>query len=691
MKKIISLFLLFSCTCLAFSQGSMKTRKWRKTELDSLDKAQAMFEEQNYSMALSIYERLLENHPKETYLKYVIGICGLYRSDMHEKSLEYLLQVYDKNKRAADIEYDIARAYHYNYKFDEALAMIAKYLKNKKLTEAQKKDAQLLTDYCNNAKLLVAAPVDAAIENIGEIVNTVNSEYVPVISSDEEVMIFTYTGDQSTGGKQNSYNQPDEYGIYYEDVFITHKEGNDWVAPGSIGANINTNVNDAAIAISNDGQKLFIFRDNGVDGGDIYLSTLNGDSWSEPEKLKGDINTSAWEGSASLSADEKTIYFSSEAPGGYGGKDLYRASLQADGSWGRIKNLGPNINTPFDDDAPFIHPDGITMLYSSKGLNSMGSYDIFKTQLNLPDSSWSKPENIGYPINTPDDDRYFVLAGNGTKGYYASGKRGGYGLQDIYSVDISKVMPAPVVFMLSGITTAEGKPVEAQITVEVAGGGKIFRDFKSNSLQGNYLVNLPPGANYKVTYRFNGYPAHSEQVEALALGAYTEKTVNVDFFIQKDTLPKTDSIPVGMPVPFTKTDTVATGNAIVATAVIAEKTVVAESPAKPTVQEVVDKLGNSSKEGLEFKVQIAAYTLPKNYNYDHLKGLGKVEKLLLDDGITRFTIGGAFSTLNEAIAHKDKVRAAGQKDAFVTAIYKGKRVYLEELEKLGLIPPQPKE
>lgn len=663
MKKNLLLLLIVFSVSAAFSQGSMKTRKWRKTELDSLAKAQTMFEEENFVMALPYYENMLQNHPKETYLKYVTGICGLYRSDYHERALELLLQVYEKNKKAADVEYDIARAYHYNYKFDEALAMLDKYMKRKSTTPEKKKLAEQLISYCNNAKILVASPVEAQIENIGEIVNTVNSEYVPVISSDEQVMIYTYRGDESTGGKQNAFNQPDEYGIYYEDVFITHKEGDKWVSAGSIGPNINTNAHDAAIGISNDGQKLFVFRDNGYDGGDIYMSVLSGDSWSAPEKLKGDVNTSAWEGSASLSADEKTLYFSSEWPGGYGGKDLYVATLMPDGSWGNIKNLGAAVNTVYDDDAPFIHPDGVTMLYSSKGLNSMGGYDIFKTELNPKDSSWSTPVNMGYPINTPDEDIYFVLAANGTRGYYASGKSGGFGLQDIYSVDVSKVMKAPPVFMLSGITTVDSKPVEAKIKVEIANGNTVFREFVSNSLAGNYLVNLPPGADYKVTYSLKDYPSQTVNVEALALSAYTEKKVNINFTIPKDTLPKTDSVP---PV---KSDTVTH---------------------KPTIGEVVDRVGNSSKEGLEFKVQIAAYNLPKNYNYNHLKGLGKVEKLLLEDGITRFTIGGSFKTLNEAIAHKDKVRAAGQTDAFVTAIYQGKRVYLEELEKLGLIPAQTK-
>jgi hypothetical protein len=374
--------------------------------------------------------------------------------------------------------------------------------------------------------------------------------------------------------------------------------------------------------------------------------------------LIGDVNTSSWEGSASLSADEKTLYFSSEVSGGYGGKDLYTATLMPDGSWGNVKNLGPTINTVYDDDAPFIHPDGVTLFYSSKGLNSMGGYDIFKTELSK-DQTWSPPVNMGYPINTPDEDIYFVMAANGKRGYYASGKSGGFGLQDIYLVDVSKILKAPPVFMLSGIITVDKKPVEAKIKVDVVDKNTVYRDFKSNSMTGNYLVNLPPGANYKVTYSYTGYQDQIINVDALALTSFTEQKVNINFAIPKDTVPKVDSL-------LAKTDSVK----------------------KPVTEP--GTANNGSKEGLEFKVQIAAYNLPKNYKYDHLKGLGEIEKLVLEDGITRFTIGGSFKTLEEAVAHKNKVRAAGQKDAFVTAILNGKRVYLEDLEKQGLIPPQPK-
>ncbi|MGZ4159070.1 MAG: hypothetical protein ACXVED_18900, partial [Bacteroidia bacterium] len=649
---------LFLLTSNIFSQGAMKTRKWRKGEKDSLAIAQAMFIDENFLLALPIFDKLQQSHPKELYLKYVTGICGLYRSDMHEKSLEFLSAVYEKNKKAANIKYDLARAYHYNYKFDEALAILNDYVKGK-ITPQQKKDAEQLIEYCNNGKILVAAPVDAKIDNIGDIVNTVGEEYVPVVSSDESVMIFTYRGDLSTGGLQNSYNQADSFGVYYEDVFITHKENNNWVTPVSIGSNINTNAHDAAIALSNDGQKLFIFKDDSYDGGDIYISKLDSNNWGAPQKLKGDVNTAAWEGSASLSADEKTLYFSSERPGGYGGRDLYKATLMLDSTWGDVKNLGPTINTALNDDAPFIHPDGKTLIYSSEGLNSMGSYDIFQTTYNSADSSWSTPKNLGYPINTPDDDRYFILSTDGKRGYYASGKAGGFGLHDIYVVDMPDSFQ-PVVAMVKGIVTKENVPVRADVQVDMTDNNQLYGKYKSNAESGNYLVNLVPGHNYKITYKLKGFSDQVQTFDATSLNAYTEKIIDVKFSLKGDSLIKADSI-----------------------AAYAKK----DSTSKGTTPTIVTAVGNSTKEGLVFKVQIAAYSMAKNYRYDNLKALGKVEKLVLQDGITRFTMG-SFKTLNEAIEFKNKVQKAGQKDAFVTAIYQGKRVYLEDLEKLGLIPPQ---
>jgi hypothetical protein len=293
----------------------------------------------------------------------------------------------------------------------------------------------------------------------------------------------------------------------------------------------------------------------------------------------------------------------------------------------------------------------------------MGSYDIFITEKDPVDSSWSTPKNIGYPINTPDDDRYFILSTDGKRGYYASGKGGGFGLHDIYVVDMPETFVKPNVIMVIGTTTLDDKTVQADIQVDMTDNNTSYSNLNSNQNTGNYLVNLMPGHNYKITYKLAGFPDQVRIVDAMVIYGYSEKIFDIKFSSKIDSIIKPDSIVTLIP----KTDT-----------------------SKNIVTPVITDIGNSTKEGLEFKVQIAAYNMPKNYKYDKLTGLGKVEKLLLDDGITRFTIGGAFSTLNDANGHRDKVRKAGQEDAFVTAIYNGKRVYLEDLEKLGLIPPQSK-
>lgn len=288
---------------------------------------------------------------------------------------------------------------------------------------------------------------------------------------------------------------------------------------------------------------------------------------------------------------------------------------------------------------------------------------FFLTEFNPADSSWSTPKNLGYPINTPDDDRYFILSTDGKRGYYASGKVGGFGLHDIYTVDMPNDFIKPNVVMVSGITSLDEKPVEVAVQVDMTDNNQNYRTFSSNAAQGNYSVNLTTGHNYKITYKLKGFPDQTRTVDAMNITGYTAKIFDIKFSLKVDSTMIKDSIAKAL----AKADSI-----------------------KNSTANIISTVGNSTKDGLEFKVQIAAYNLPANYKYDYLKGLGKVEKLLLEDGITRFTIGGGFKTLNEAIAHKDKVRAAGQKDAFVTAIYQGKRVYLEDLEKLGLIPPQPK-
>jgi hypothetical protein len=346
MKKII----LFATICAQYGllAQNLNTKKWRKTEKDSMEKAQLFYDDNLRMLALPIFLTIQKHHPDEVYLQYITGVCALERSDVHGKALELLQKAYEKSKKIQDIDIDLARAFHLNYKFDEALQQLEIY-KKKKLSLKQNLNADQLINYCNNAKEFVANPKPATIENLGRPLNTEASEYVPVISSDEETMVYTYVGDSSIGGRQNYFNEPDKYGMYYEDVKITHKKNGQWLPGKSIGVTINTLENDAAVSLSADGQKLFIFKDNRTNGGDLYVSYLQGNDWSFPTPLRGAVNEpKSWEGSCSLTSDGKTLYFVSDKIGGFGGRDIYKAGLLSDGTWGNVQNLGDKINTKYD-------------------------------------------------------------------------------------------------------------------------------------------------------------------------------------------------------------------------------------------------------------------------------------------------------------------------------------------------------
>ncbi len=670
LKHKLLFFIILGYT-FSHSQTT-NTNKWRNSEKDSLDNGLLLYDEKNYLLALPIFENINSHHPKEEFLKYVYAKCALYRSDKHEDSYNLLSEIYAKNKKVQDIQYDLASAAHYTNKFDEALSLIDLYLTNRRTSPEGKVNGEQLKRYINNAKYYTSKPTPAKITNLGSKVNTDGDDYVPTITADESMLVYTYRGEKSKGGRMNAYLQPDKNGQYTEDIYMTVKINDEYTQPFALDS-INTLSNDAAVSLSHDGNSLFIYRDNGDDHGDIYQSNLVGTNFSTPIKLRGQVNSYSWDGHCSLSPDGQTLYFSSERSGGFGGRDIYKAQLLPDSTWGNVKNLGDSINTIYDDDAPFIHPDGITLYFSSKGRTSMGGYDIFKSTMNLQDSTFKKTENLGYPINNTEDDRYFVLAANGKTGYYSSGKKGGQGLHDLYSIETNFESPKPSLYLVKGKTTKDNKNVEAKIVIEITSkNNKIYKTVKSNEINGQYIVILPPGNTYKVKYSYDNVDYKTIDIDANGLTAYTEQIVDINF----------DSKPI-------ETPTVAVTPTVAITPTVAVITKTTNTITNPTkiqkeVMSFVDRYGDIQYEGLDFRVQIAAYKFPKNYVYKHLSALGKVENVLLDDGITRITIGGIFNTIRKAFEHNKKVINAGQKDAFVTAIYIGKRIYLEELEKMGI-------
>ena len=524
MKKIIILLVSlipFTSQALVIFQDRIS-----KDDQNKISIAEDFFEADNFSNATPIFESVLAKYPENLYFKFKLGICYLNISGKPEKALEYLALAEKKDKSIPNIDYYLGKAYLLNYKYDDALKSFKKYDDyNHRDDKIQDVDQQI--KYCENGKKLILNPAIVTIENLGAPLNTINSEYAPIIAADESFLIFTYRGTRSKGGLQNEKNKPDKNGAYYEDIFISSHIGDHWLTPEPLDE-LNTNDHDAAIAISVDGQKLFIFKATQKDKGDIYMSHLNGTDWGKPERLNRNINTDFWEGSITMSSDEKTIYFASERPGGFGGRDIYKSEKQADGEWGPAKNLGSSINTEFDEDAPFLHPGGTLLYFSSQGHNSMGGYDIFKME--VVNGKFTKPENIGYPINTSSDDKYYVTSASGKRAYYSSGAADGMGQQDIYSITPGIKDKHIEMAVVEGAILGNEKPIEATIKVTNVDGSKDFGTFKSNSFSGHYLLFPIPRVDYKISFEADGYDTHNEYVSIDSLGKVVEVNQNIHLY-----------------------------------------------------------------------------------------------------------------------------------------------------------------
>ena len=510
------LFITFFFTFL----GSLSSQTLsKKEERELLDKAEYYYSEKYYKTAGDFFGDLNKNKPNDPYYKLMLGICYTHIPAKHTSSLELLKDVKKQNPDFNEVNRHLGRAYAVNHMFDDAINQYEIYLRDENLEQEEKSEARRMIDYCENAKKLIKDSLTVEIKNIGNPVNTKYEEYVPLITPDESILIYTYRGIKSLGGKMDRNGKPDENGDYYEDILISYKKDKIWSEPVSIGENINTNRHDASIALSVSGQELFIYKSTPKDKGDIYISRLEGATWSKPQKLEGDINTEYWEGSASLSADGKTLYFSSERPDGFGGRDLYSAELQEDGTWKNVQNLGSTINTKFNEDAVFIHPDQKTLYFSSEGLSSMGGYDIFYTY--LENDGWTEPVNVGYPVNTIGDDRFYVLSADGNTGYYSTGGKNEDGGHDIYTVTPGNFGKKPVLALVVGITSANEEPAQADITVTNLNTGE-ETNHKSNSNTGKYMLALTPGSKYKIAVEIEGYDPLIEYLDVESLDTYVQ-------------------------------------------------------------------------------------------------------------------------------------------------------------------------
>ena len=369
-----------------------------------------------------------------------------------------------------------------------------------------------------------ADTVKITITNLGKTINTPYPEYAPVISADGEMLVFTsrrpVTEKEIKKAKMSMEN------VYTSNYDAKKKK---WTDAVRLSEPVNQEGrHNSAIALSNDGQQMLLYRDDESGNGDIYESHLMGDSWTTPVKLDEPVNSKNHESSASISPDGRTIYFVSNRKGGQGGRDIWMCTFN-NNKWDKVENLGNIVNSTEDEEGVFIHPDGKTLYFSSKGHNSTGGYDIFKTV--FENSKWTEPKSMGSNINTIDDDLYFVLAANGQTGFYSSAKQGGLGDKDIYEIHFTplkmkkeKEAIGPQLTLLKGIITDEDTkaPLEADIEIVDNVKNQTITIIKSNSSSGKYLISLPSGKNYGIIVKVKGYLFHSENVDIPYSAGYQE-------------------------------------------------------------------------------------------------------------------------------------------------------------------------
>lgn len=502
-KNLVTITLLICL--LSFNTSAQKPRKKDVISIENTIKAD------DYKQANTLIVKLQKKHPNDPYLNLLKGICMLNLDNTKEAILplqmasNYYGLYSAKNDYGIEANFHLGQAYHLNYQFDSALKLFTQLSDTipQKRTNLHKAINQEIA-YCKNAIKLKQNPVDFRITNLGQAINTEFDEHSPVVSGDENLLMFT--SNKQGIGKANS-----EQVLYPEDIYSTIWREGKWLPSTNMGADINTNGYDATCSLSSDGQTLIIYRN--TNKGDLYISHIDNDQWSSPQKLPKPINTAFEESHASLSLDGNTIVFTSDRPGGMGDKDIYMVHKLPDGSWGKISHLDSTINTALNEESPFLSYDGNTLFFASEGHSSMGGYDIFKSEKD-EHGNWQKAVNIGYPINTPGDDLFYIPTLDGQRVYFASERAGGYGRADIYIIEFPIDDERSLAVVSGYLFTEDGNPsAKSVISIVSKESNKLIGTYKPQAMTGKYTMILPTGPDYIMTIDTPGMISLSKEIE----------------------------------------------------------------------------------------------------------------------------------------------------------------------------------
>lgn len=461
---------------------------------------------EDYNRALKEYIKIYPEKKDDLSLNLNIGICYLNINDDKSKAIPYLDFVYRSGKYSNSLLLYLGMGYMYNYEFDKAIGFFNEY--KLKLNSKEAEAANLLIDNCENAKVLIKKPINVSFENLGKEINTVYPDYYPFVNKEESVLYYTTRRDATVGNIQSWQ------GYFTSDIYYSKVQNGKWTKAKNAGIVINSQEDEQCVYLTPDGKVMIVYIDNQKIASDLFITSISGKlkNFPKPVILDEPISSADVEFEGCISEDGNTLIFNSDRAGGFGGMDLYISKKLPNGGWGTPINLGGSVNTKYNEGFPNFDEKNNILYFASEGHFNMGGYDIFKSKYNPQTQKFENAVNIGYPLNTPEDNVQFSLAGNNRDGYISAYRKEGYGDLDIYKVTFHDV-EAPLTAYKGVVSTNDStiKEFNASVRLINAKTQEEIEWKEINPKTKRFVFALEPG-KYTIEISCLGFDTYKEDV-----------------------------------------------------------------------------------------------------------------------------------------------------------------------------------
>ena len=480
----------------------------------------------NYTMALPIYIALLKKDYSNYTYNFRAGICYLNLNGKKKEAIKYLEYNLKSPKIENDLYLRLGEAYHYGLRFDDAIKMFNTY------KVKADKEGKLLADryikQCENAKIFVASPMDVTFTNVGKDINSEFPDYYPYVTSDESMLIYTSRRRGNVGATQVEMD-----GYFASDILSSKSLAGVFAKSKGVGPNVNGNFDEQCTGLSADGKYMTVYVDDIATSGDIYFAPYK-TTFGKLEKIEDPVNDE-FETAGSLAPGNDIIYFASERGGGQGGTDIYMCKKLPTLKWAKPIPIAV-CNTKYNEDFPFMAPDGKTLYFSSEGHNTMGGYDLFYTVWDQVKNTWSEPKNIGYPVNTMENDRTISYTANNRVAYVSSSRDGGIGDIDIWRIVFNEVQANSFTTVIGKVIMPDEAMSKENLIIEVsnASNKESYGSYRVNEKTGKFVLALPPG-KYEISINMEKCKPFFDVITIFDIGpqAEIEKTIMLDLDWEK--------------------------------------------------------------------------------------------------------------------------------------------------------------